>query len=91
MQKEPYSEPPMDKWTSREIAEHVIKGRRLDLPSSLHPELIQLIKACWSQEADSRPPCLEIVKKLEVLVADKPEPQPKDIQNLIGWHGEIER
>ena len=38
-----------------EIAEHVIKGGRMDIPDSCPEAFAELIKRCWAQNPSERP------------------------------------
>jgi len=70
---------------------HVIKGTRQPMPKDMHSDVEKLITTCWSAEPDKRPPATEIIKQLEKILKDVPEPLPKEIQTQLGWHGEISR
>jgi len=89
--KEPFSDPPYDKLSNTDIAMHVIKGTIQPMPKDIHPDVEKLINACWSGEVDKRPSATEIIKQLEKILKDVPEPLPKEIQTQLGWHGEISR
>jgi len=88
---EPFSDPPYDKYSNTDIAMHVIKGNRQPMPKDIHPDVEKLVTSCWAQEPDKRPVASEVTKQLEKILKDVPEPQPKEIQDKIGWYGEISR
>jgi len=91
LQKEPFSDPPYDKYSNTEIARFVIDRKRMEIPKELGGDLTSLISNCWCQEPESRPSFTEITKILEKLLKDVPEPLPIEIQEKVGWHGEIDR
>jgi hypothetical protein len=75
----------------KEIAMFVIQGKRLEIPKDTHPEIASLIKNCWAQEPEKRPGCADILRVLERVMNEVPEPLPLSIHNQIGWHGDIDR
>ena len=74
--KEPYSEPPYDKWskwgnkkiglfyrsTLSEIEKFVSGGNRIAIPKEIHPKIRDLISKCWDQTETKRPDFNVIVK-----------------------------
>ena len=48
-----------------EVAIAVVKGKRLTIPSEVHPILSQLITSCWQHQADDRPDFKSILEFLE--------------------------
>eukprot|EP01114_Cavostelium_apophysatum_P012634 TRINITY_DN2878_c0_g1_i1.p1 TRINITY_DN2878_c0_g1~~TRINITY_DN2878_c0_g1_i1.p1 ORF type:complete len:725 (+),score=176.38 TRINITY_DN2878_c0_g1_i1:247-2421(+) len=63
----PYSQPPYDKWDSREIAKFVTSGKRLPIPDNTPPEIAQLIVSCWENEPSSRPQFKNVVQILQKM------------------------
>jgi len=78
----------------KDIEEFVLNGKRLEIPREIPPKINELIKNCWHQDRDLRPPFSEIVERLNSILptlssGDLPIPQG-DLAS-IGWSGEIER
>jgi len=46
--KEPFTQPPFDKWSKWEIEKFVSSGKRIEIPSTVHPKIRDLITKCWS-------------------------------------------
>lgn len=51
------------------------KGKRLDIPRSLNPQIAALIEACWANEPLKRPSFSSIMETLRPLIKP-PTPQP---------------
>jgi len=62
--KEPFSEPPYDKWSKWDIEKFVSSGKRMEIPTSLPPKIRDLISKCWSQVPLERPDFNVIVRVL---------------------------
>jgi len=52
---------------SREVAEFVTRGHRLDIPADCPSEYHNLIRSCWQHNPDDRPAFPEIVRRLEAI------------------------
>ena len=63
-QKEPYSEGFENQWA---ILKFVGKGKRLEIPGDVPPELQRVISEGWAQEKTKRPTFSDIVKLLESI------------------------
>eukprot|EP01118_Nematostelium_gracile_P015667 TRINITY_DN6318_c0_g1_i4.p1 TRINITY_DN6318_c0_g1~~TRINITY_DN6318_c0_g1_i4.p1 ORF type:complete len:592 (+),score=163.12 TRINITY_DN6318_c0_g1_i4:150-1925(+) len=79
-QKEPYSEPPYDKWTKWELEKFVSSGKRIEIPNNIPGRIRELIGRCWDQTPVKRPDFATIVKiiteVMESFPTDQGEPQP---------------
>jgi len=105
-QKEPFSEPPYNYWTAKEIETFIKKGDRLNIPSSVPSSVAELIIECWHQKARIRPDMEKVVSMVQQCLpkmggrrhsaidnnnAEGAFVPPSDIWTRIGWCGVIER
>jgi hypothetical protein len=63
----------------------------LEIPDSVNSDIAALIRRCWEQEPEKRPPCSEILQVLTSVYGDYSEPYPPEVREQLGWQGEIER
>lgn len=81
-QKEPYSQPPCDKWTKWEIENFVASGKRMDIPKTVPKKVAELIVKCWDQAPQIRPAFKDIVRILTEILDTLPKgngsPTPSD-------------
>jgi len=74
--KEPYSEPPYDKWSKWDIEKFVSSGKRVDIPKEVHPKIRDLITKCWDNTPLKRPDFNTIVKVLTEVMESLPPDSP---------------
>jgi len=70
--KEPYSEPPYDKWSKWDIEKFVSSGKRIDIPNNMHPKIRAFIAKCWDNTSMNRPNFPDVVKVLTEVMESLP-------------------
>lgn len=54
-----------------QIANMVLEGKRLPIPSSAPMTVAELINKCWSQSPNDRPAVDQVVKELSLIIDSK--------------------
>jgi len=78
--KEPYSDPPYDKWDKWTIEKFVSSGKRIEIPNNVHPKIRELISKCWDQTPLKRPDFNYIVKALTEVMESLPMDSTTSLQ-----------
>jgi hypothetical protein len=73
--REPYREPPYDKFSKWDLENFVISGKRLPIPNTIPPPVRVLIDRCWQHDPAARPEFKEIEQILEKIYQTFP-PEP---------------